>query len=402
MSEIMFIHCQTFARKPNRAGQCIAQVIGEGLRSGGYHAHVAAPEAPTPIFGDPSVFERMHDDHVAQRRTRAIKNGHVSKRAIRTDRHTLFTIVASYPVPVDEVKTSPEETARFRAWADLTLAWVQDQYGSQLRVAFAHLDEPYPHIHFWLLADNPDADATLLHPGKAKKVETEHRLKSEGIPPREAVRSGNRELKAAMRNWLDDYHRKVGARLGLHRDGPRRRRLSRSQYQAEQAMLAHHHQLDKDRGRLQQEVTVLREVRSAAVAEIKDLEAKAVIMLEEQRLLDQTATEFIARAKEHQQRMRARAEQVKAAGPMLDAVVREIEERTISFDPEVGWRVRDPAPLQAAGIVWKKLSPAIRRLVDMVEAADEGRWTADPLEPAANGLAAPPQFPDHGGKPAQF
>ena len=37
MPEIVFVHCQSFARKPNKAGQCVTQVIGEGLRFGGYH-----------------------------------------------------------------------------------------------------------------------------------------------------------------------------------------------------------------------------------------------------------------------------------------------------------------------------------------------------------------------------
>lgn len=29
MPDIIFIHCQSFSRKPNAAGQCVAQVIGE-------------------------------------------------------------------------------------------------------------------------------------------------------------------------------------------------------------------------------------------------------------------------------------------------------------------------------------------------------------------------------------
>ena len=30
--KISFVHCQSFSRKPNRAGQCVQQVIEEGLR----------------------------------------------------------------------------------------------------------------------------------------------------------------------------------------------------------------------------------------------------------------------------------------------------------------------------------------------------------------------------------
>jgi len=225
---IIFIHCQSFSRKPNCAGQCVVQVIGEGLRSGEYHPHVETPKPPIPILGDPTTFQQLHDDHVAQRRTKAVKDGRVSERAIRADRHTLFTIIASYPVPTDAVEASPEELGRFKRWVDLTVAWVREQYGDQLKAGLAHLDERFPHLHFWCLPDDPGADATLLHPGKMAKREVQARLKKEGIPPREAVAAGNRALKAAMRAWQDRYHRAAGAPLGMLRDGPKRRRLSRS------------------------------------------------------------------------------------------------------------------------------------------------------------------------------
>jgi hypothetical protein len=378
--EIVFVHCQSFSRKPNRAGQCVAQVIGEGLRSGGYHPHVEDPKPPVPVFGDPSGFQQMHDAHVDARKTRAIKNGAVSERTIRTDRHTLFTIVASYPSLTTAVEASPQELTRFKRWVDLNLAWVWAQYRDQLKVAFVHLDETYPHIHFWLLPDDPSADAALLHPGKVAKRGTEARLKSEGVPSREAVAAGNRALKSAMRDWQDSYHRAVGAPLGMHRDGPKRRRLSRSQWSAEQAMLAHHRALEEDRVRLEAQVAVMEE----AVAK----------MVEQQRELEAKAADFVDRAERHHNRMRDEVAQVNALGPMLDALVAELEDRTISFDPEAGWRVRDPAPFRAVGKIWTRLEPAVRRLVGMVQAAEDGRWTAGSRDPEHT----PPPFPD----PAPF
>ena len=83
--------------------------------------------------------------------------------------------------------------------------------------------------------------------------------------------------------------------------------------------------------------------------------------------------------------MQIEAAQVVALGPMLDALVRELENRTINFDPDTGWSVQDPSPFKAAGKIWVKLEPAIRRLVEMVRAAEDGRWTAaskDPEYPA--------------------
>ena len=377
--EIVFLHCQTYSRKPNKACQCVAQIIGEGLRSGGYHPHVEDPKPPVPVFGDPGGFQQLHDAHVAGRRTRALKSGKVCERAIRTDRHTLFTIVASYPVPTSTVEASPGELKRFKRWVDLTLAWVQAQYGGQLKAAFAHIDEAYPHLHFWCLPDDSSADATLLHPGKVAKRKVEARLKYEGASPREAVAAGNRALKQAMRTWQNGYHRAVGAPLGMHRDGPKRRRLSRAQWAAELAMMEHHRKLEDDRAGLE-----------AQVAALEDAITK---MLEQQRDLEAKAEAFVARAAEHHRRMRTEAAQVAALGPMLDTLVAELEAGTVSFDPETGWRVRDPSPFRAAGKVWTRLEPAIRRLVGMVQAAEDGSWTTISKDPEYTPLPRPEPTP---------
>lgn len=372
-TEIAFVHCQTFARKPNRAGQSVAQVVAEGLRSGGFHTHIEDPRPPVPIFGDPAAFLRLHDEHVAQRRTCALKDGAVSARAIRIDRHTMFTLVASYPRPTCVVENAPEELAFFKRWVDLNLKWVSEQYGAQLKVVFAHTDETFPHIHCWLLADDPSADAALLHPGKVAKRAAEARLKEEAVPPREAVAAGNRALRAAMSEWQDSYHRAVGAPLGFERDGPKRRRLSRAQYQAERAALDQRRKLEEDRARLESQVA--------------ELEKRAATMMAQQRELERQADAFVDRAERHHRRMKKEAAQVTALGPMLDALVTELEDRTISYEPEIGWRVRDPAPFRAAGRVWVKLEPAIRRFVAMAQAADEGRWSGACFEP--NAVLAP-------------
>lgn len=360
MPEIVFIHCQTFSRKPNAIGQCVTQVIGEGLRTGGFHLHVANPKPPIPVFGTPSVFQKMHDTHIGQHRTTVMRNGSSRERAIRQDRHTLFTIVASYPVPTGIVEGSTEELARFKKWVDLTLSWVQDQYGNQLKVAFTHVDEQYPHLHFWLLPDHPSCDATLLHPGKVAKRSAEAGQKSAGTTPQDAVKAGNRALQAAMRDWIDSYHIAVGAPLGMCRDGPKRRRLSRAQHQAELAMAAHHRSLEDERMRLEARVATLKEQANVMVAQKLDLEMKAAA--------------FMERAERHLQRMRAEIAQVSALDPMLDALISEIMAGTVTFNSATGWKVRDPAPFVAAGKMWIKIEPAVRRLIQMLQTTESGGW----------------------------
>lgn len=377
MHGTIFIHCQTFSDKSNRGGQCVKQVIGEGIRSGGYHSHVSDPQSPTSIFGDPSTFKKMHDDYVSARKTDVMIKGRAIERAIRFDRHTLFTIIASYPLFAAAVQASPQEQSRYKKWENLTLKWIQGQFKDQLKVAFPHVDEAYPHLHFWLLADNPDADACRLHPGKCAKRETELRLKADGVAPRAAVKAGNRALKEAMRGWIDDYHRAVGGPCGLRRDGPLRRRLSRAQYCAEQSMLAHQHHLDEDRGRLEREIKDLCDTRTSAVQQVEELENRTLEMMDQQEKLAEIAQEYVVRAQKHTAQLQMQAAELRAAAPLLDAIIMEITDRTISFDASIGWRVRDPEPFQRAPHVWKKLSPAILRMLELMRAADDGRGQAE-------------------------
>lgn len=365
MSKSIFIHCQTFARKQNPAGQSVTQVIAEALREDGYDQHVADPKPPEVVVGDPWAFLELHDEHVARRSTPVVRKGKTYYRPIRHDRHTLFTIIASYPTQRLVAQTSREERARLQQWIELTLGWVRDRYGAQLKVAFSHIDEEYPHLHFWLLPDNPDADARQLHPGKASKIEVEARLKGEGVAPREAVKMGNASLKSAMRTWIDDYHLNVGAPLGFMRDGPKRRRLSRAQLAAEAAMLEHYKDLETRRRELEDQVGRLELVKARETAELKALQKQHAA-------LEDMAGQYLKKTSALTGRIEQRVQQLKAAGPMLDAVAEEIAAGTLSFDPVSGWRMANPEPFQRAAPVWRAISPTIQKLIEMISAAEGG------------------------------
>lgn len=240
MSGPQFIHIQTWSAKPNKGGQSIAQVIAEVMREPEYAGHVETPAPPRPLLGNPALFAADHAKHVAERSTVAtMRDGSERVRAIRSDRHTMASIVMSYPVPRSAIVTDDAHAALAR-WEAAHVAWLSDTYGDQLRVVVAHDDEEHPHLHAWLLPDDPGADATTLHPGKRAKKTAEAEAKEEGLAPREAVKLGNRALKEAMTAWQDEYHAAVGAPLGLTRSGPRRRRLSREQWKAEKATAKAH------------------------------------------------------------------------------------------------------------------------------------------------------------------
>lgn len=233
-----FVHVQTWSRKPNPAGQSIAQIIGEATRDPEYSGHVEDPVPPRALLGDPSTFQAEHDAHVAARATVArLKDGSERVRSIRQDRHTMATVVMSYPVPRAAIVTE-EDRAALARWERRNFDWLRDRYGDQLRVVLAHDDEGHPHLHAWLLPDDPGADATTLHPGKLAKKRVEEEEKAAGTPPREAVKAGNRALREAMTLFQDEYYHAVGAPEGLTRTGPRRRRLTRQQWKAEKAAAA--------------------------------------------------------------------------------------------------------------------------------------------------------------------
>lgn len=233
MSGPQFANIQTYSRKASKAGNSVDQVIAEAIRDPEYSLHVDAPQPPRVLIGDPSTFKEDHDTHVADRATTVfMPDQSVRSRAIRQDRHTMLSIVMSYPVPHSAI-TTDEAKAKLAAWEDRNIKWLQKKFGSQLRVVIAHDDEKQPHLHAWILPDNPDADATMLHPGKQAKKTEEFEAKEAGIENRLAVKMGNVEYKKAMTEWQNEYHEAVGIPEGLTRSGPRRQRLSRDQWKSQ-------------------------------------------------------------------------------------------------------------------------------------------------------------------------
>lgn len=249
-----FAHIQTVSRKRNQAGQCVEQVIGELLREALYAAHVPEPAPPEMMDGvSPEQLRAAHDAMIRAAETQYRLNGEVKTRAIRKDRHTLVTAVASYPVPYDEIRGDSEQEKALKVWEEANVEFFKNFFGTQYRATYRHVDETYPHLHIYALPEGvPGVDAQLLHPGKAAKKKVEAECKADGTPPREAVKAGNRALKSAMRDWQDLYYREVGEPCGLLRDGPRRLRLSRAQYKARQseARLRSHSKLEQKRVKL--------------------------------------------------------------------------------------------------------------------------------------------------------
>lgn len=128
--------------------------------------------------------------------------------------------VASYPIPVAELDENDEQ---FMQWGERTEDYLRARWGSQLKAIIYHRDEKFPHIHFYVLPDN--LDMASIHPGVKAGQEA---------PPNQSKAAYN----AALRELQDDYYAQVGQAVGLTRLGPRRRRLTRGEWKAEQATAA--------------------------------------------------------------------------------------------------------------------------------------------------------------------
>lgn len=214
---------ETYSRKPDSKGLSVGHVLDEAERVPHASVHVESPLPPELVFGMPlDELRAFHDERAANATSMDVKG---KARKARVDQHTLCTVIASHP------GGSPDEIAK---WEGLTVAWLQETYGERLTSVVRHVDESHPHLHIYLLPDDPSMKARGMHPGVLAKTEVNAAALSAGDDAKTANRKGDQAYKAAMRTWQDSYWHAVGLPCGLARIGPGRRRLTRAGWKAEQ------------------------------------------------------------------------------------------------------------------------------------------------------------------------
>ena len=231
-----FARLETYSTKGNSKRRNVAAICAEAARAPDAAPHVAAPLPPTVLYGvDPIAALAMHDDHIATSKQALRGTG----ERIRKDTHTLACCVASYPdftrpAPVGEASrpsiSDPERRAGYERWKADAIAFMlcdAERYGRKVLSIVEHIDEDHPHLHSIEIADNPRADCKAAHPGLIAKVAAEK------ANPQDK-KAATRALKMAMSGYQDDYFRAVGVKHGQARTGPKRRRLSRAAWNAEQ------------------------------------------------------------------------------------------------------------------------------------------------------------------------
>ncbi|WP_243264032.1 hypothetical protein [Sulfitobacter dubius] len=234
-----FIHIETYSVKPNKAGNSVDQVIKEALRDAEFSVHVIEPQPPNLVHGvSLDQLRQKHADMLENNATTVKTKKGIRDRKIRDDRDTLFTVVMSYPVAVDDLKKDPDEMRRYEKWRDLNVQFLSEQYGAQLKTVIEHEDEEYPHLHAYVLPEEErGCFAQNLHPGHAAKARVGAELKKGGSDGKAVTKAANSAYRAAMRDFQDEYFAAVGAPSGLTRTGPKRERKTRKEWQEEKERL---------------------------------------------------------------------------------------------------------------------------------------------------------------------
>lgn len=225
-----FVRVELFSRK-GKEGRGTGFVFDEVARVPSASIHVREPGTPIVVHGmSPEALRTLHDERAAEARTE-VKGGKV--RAIRQDQNTLAGVVLSYPVTMDEYRAKPEVVARVLDWERRSIAWLRSQFGERLVSVVRHEDESHPHLHAYVLPDDPAMTAAHLHPGFRAKAAAKAAGARPGEDDKALSKRTDAAYKAAMRAWLDDYHARVAQPCGMTRLGPDKRRLTREQWHQE-------------------------------------------------------------------------------------------------------------------------------------------------------------------------
>lgn len=250
-----------------RKGWSASNIRNEAERRPEAIPHINKPEPPVLVFGvtPTKVLERIVKE-VEKRKTAlreiASKGGKV--RRIRWDQHVLVSGVVSYPVDWKSLRPDPDGIATYANWKKDVVEFLRDHYakvGGELVGVVEHIDEPYPHLHFYVL---PVASPTFA----AREVEDGWRLKLEA----RAARLGKPEEDAAAKRGKtilqDALYVAVSQKYGHLRHKEKRPRLARNIYMSEKR------ELDRKSHLIAKAREIADENRDEAVRKVADLEIR--------------------------------------------------------------------------------------------------------------------------------
>lgn len=248
MSGPQYIHVEGYARKATNGKTTTSSgVIGEAIRQDGYCDHVGNPTPPKFYHGTKEGLMLL--DEEIQKAADAAKDA--QGRKMRSDQTTLLAGVASYPKPTKGL--TAEDKEEMEKWIKETNSFLYKEFRGNFKAALLHLDEEYPHLHFYV-ADIKDPMKTKdLHPARATGA---GKSKKDGI--------------TALKGFQDRYNEQVGQKFGMTRVGPKRERLSRPDWLEKKRQA-------EELAKKIKEVTVLEARAEKSIAEAETQKSLAIV-----------------------------------------------------------------------------------------------------------------------------
>lgn len=294
-----FGHVEAYARKPQKGAWSIRDVAAEAERKREHCMHVEQPQEPIRVFGcSPSEAVEQAEAWGAQAKD-------AKGRKLRSDAPVLLAGVLSYP-------RQGEEWPEFKQKA---LTWLKSEYGDNLVSVIEHQDEQHPHIHFYAVP-KPGQSFNNLHQGRAAAAEAKRKGETKAA---QQYAHNN-----AMRDWQDRLYQAVGREFGLARLGPKRQRLTRAEWVAQQA--AQQAILSAERAG----VSTRKPTAEEQEAVFKDIEGKEVGLLRKERVY--TEHELIKAANGGLKL--GISMQMQMQGDAAAQAAREVAKRKMSLDTE--------------------------------------------------------------------
>lgn len=150
-----FIHAETYSRKKTDKKFSAKEILDEAKRTDGACPHVPEPHPPNLIYGmGLDDLESLHDEKCSSMK---MTNNKGQSRSIRKDQQTLGTVILSYPNK-QEGQDEQQYSKDYENWKKLSVEWLKEKYGDELKTVIEHTDESHPHLHAYLIPDDLKAD----------------------------------------------------------------------------------------------------------------------------------------------------------------------------------------------------------------------------------------------------
>lgn len=217
-----FNHIESYGRtagKGKQGGHSLTSIINEVERIDGNCNHVENPKAPILLDG-----VMPHDaQKMAEKWAETVTDSRGHK--LRKDALCMIGGVISFP----------NDYEKWDEYKKDAIKWLKTEFGEGLKSVVEHTDEGHRHFHFYVVPKDGERFESIHKGLKAGNAVDPKRGKRD----RDKVEAGNMRQKARnaykseMGLYQDRFYDEVSKKYGLLRLGPKKRRLPRSEYQAE-------------------------------------------------------------------------------------------------------------------------------------------------------------------------